>query len=1080
MIVSLPAETLGLRRGSEPFSEVVVTEEDEENEGGGATEERNGCIGEPGFVDEVGRLGLLSESSALVFVKEFLEWAAQDTGESPASLVAEGWDGGIGVWLGLLHSVRTLMRTFNTTGSRGSCTRGHGVGDGVNSPSAEDIAVAVFQLRAVVGTPSAALHVLDPSAVPSEASRFSNGLWYASPCLSSPDDGAAAPSESSVAEGAIAAGSSASRRVPCRPPAGTMIRGFLKGMSERWKAALPWSLPGSAPPRRASPRLGRRYHRRDGGEGSGHSNTTESLKAEAEDLFFALRGELLRAERFVLSTLLVGPHASLAGRAWTMRAALASARPGRGEETANGCRLEGLRSTSRTVTAAPNACCDGAAGPPRASRAREDPPEAGSGPARAAPCAVVWKTAASNLGKISPRTSVAEGQETLLELRRSGGKHAEKRGRCMLTAGATSSEDGQDGMWDGLGRLCCFAATEMREGLETGLSVKLSQAYLDLIELLGNAALDHRDHARPAPAANTADLAAFGAAASQYTFAGTGSTQSNCILGGGDREREDAGGVLLSIVTCHTISQHKLFKRVVRGAVRFNGIGVERCLKAPRNAASSLEELQGRDKEISFPVGRHGGGTEVDLSATVPCKGANTTVRRQPVPLERSSRLLVHCVRWIRVRHKGKHGRASIHAFEQDESSPSEEEEEGEEEEGIELSGKGLTPGLPGEGKGDGEEASTEVYACDGPQSRYSSRPEDVKFASSRECLAAVRTALVECETVLSSVGGTDVACGDGGTSADSELADVLATVAPGLREFFAPAVVTPTPTLTAYAAKCKTAKNDRGSNSAAAAAVVGPASPPPRAGHRGEQEKTGGKNAIRTAGGAPHLAALDVFPDTVKLLLMRVLERMYLVGKGATVTASAVLAKPSSTAVATVAGARSVSPSPPKLPPMPSPCPSSSLPSKRRRRQREVATNASRPGDQAGGAPVKAPAKRNKAIVLASGGRSSRSQSKSQQSSTTPRSGKGTLQGGGDLEADVAWGARSKQRASRPGVAVANEDEEPVNSLLAPVLPAVALASGHCLRLMLEARMWAEALRSTSRRAGDDPCKKRVRFFCL
>ncbi|CAM9718887.1 unnamed protein product, partial [Hapterophycus canaliculatus] len=1074
IIVSLPADTLGLWRGSEPISEAVGTEEDDENEEGRATEERDGCTGESGSGDEAGRRALLSASSALVFIKEFLNWAAQDGGKSPASLVAEGWDGGIGVWLGLVHSVRTLMRVLKTTRVRGSYASGHEEGGQQNSPSAEATALAVFQLRAVVGTPSAALCVLDPSAAPS---LFPDRLSHAAPCSSSAGDRTAAGG--SNARGPIATGSSASCRAHCRPPAGTMIRGFLKRMDERWKAALPWSLPSPAPPRRASPRLERRSKRRGGGEGLGHSDATESLKAEAEDLFFALRGELLRAERLVLSTLLVGPCSALAERAWTMRAALASARPWWGEQTVDGGRLHGSRSTSRTVASAPSVCCDDAAGPPRASPAREKPPESGSGPARPAP-SVIDSTAASKYRKVSPLNGIAVRQEEQLGPRRSEGRSAEGTS-CMFTGGVAASEDDQDGIGDGLRRLCWLAAAEMREGLETGLSVKLSQAYLDLIELLGNAALDHLNHPHRTPAANTGKLAGVGTAASQQPFAGTGSSQGNWIVQGGDREHEDAGGVLISIVTCHTISQHKIFKRLVRGAVRFSGIGASRCLQTPRTAATSLEELQARDREISYSVGDHDGGKGVngkgrDLDACAPCNGTNHLAWRPPSPLERSSRLLVHCVRWIRLRHRDKRGRASMYLVDQDggNSSEEEEEEEGQEEEeggGVEASGKDSDIGLPGEELHDGEEGSIEMY-LHGPQSRYSSRPEEVKFASSRECLAAMRTALIECETVLSSIGGSDVACGDVGTCVGSALADVLATVAPGLREFFAPAVITLKPTLTAHAAKSKAEESSRASVSAATPAI-GPASPPARAANSGKHEKTGGKNASDAVGAAPPLAALDVFPDTVKLLLMRVLERAYLVGKGATMTASVVLAKPSSTAVASVEGVRSTSLSSPSSP-TPSLCPSPPLPSRRRRPQREVAANASRPGDQAGGAPVKAPSKRNKAAATAVGSGSRRSQSKSQ-SSTSLRQRKGTLQGGRDLDADVAWAAeRGKQCASSPGVGVAKEAEEAVSSLLAPVLPAVALASGDCLRLMLEARTWAEALRLSTRRAGDDLCRKR------
>ncbi|CAM9253665.1 unnamed protein product [Scytosiphon promiscuus] len=1043
IIASLPADTLGLWRASEPVREVIGTAEDDENEEGRATEERGACTGEPVFGDEAGLPTLLSPSSALVFVNAFLGWAAQHRAKNTASLVAEGWDGGIGVWLGLAHSVGTLMRTLKATRGGDRYTSGQREAAHENAPSAEAIALAIFQLRASVGTPSAALHVVEPAAVPLAASLISDGCSQAAPSTSVRDDGPVAGSD--TVGGASGTGSFDSCGTACRPPAGKMIRGFLKKMNHGWKSALPWNLPSAALPRRASPRLDRRSQRRGGG-GAGCSNATESLKAEAEDLFFALRGELLHAERLVLSTLLVGAYPSLGGRAWTMQAALASARPWCDGETADGGWLEGRRLTSGTVAAAPSACCDGATDPPHASPAREQPPESGSGPARVAPGAT-GISAPSSLRDASPATDVGT--------RRNVGKDAHGRAHCRLTRGATASEDCQDGMWDGLGRLCWLAAAEMRAGLETGLSVKLSQAYLDLIELLGNAALEHRYRTHRSPAASIADLAGEGVAASQHTFAGKDSTPSNCMMGG-NPEHEDAGGVLLSMVTCHTISQHKLFKRLVRGAVRFHGIGVSWDLLAPRTAADSFKELQARNTEISSLAGDHDSGRGgnrkgTHLTATAACKGStNYPISSPPAPLERSSRLLVHCVRWIRLRHKDKRGRTSI------------------------PSGRNSDIGLPGEAKDDGEEGSTELYPFDGSQSRYSSRPEEVKFASSRECLAAMRTALAECETVLSSAGGPDVAGRDGGASIDSMLADVLPAVAPGLREFFSPAVILLTPAPTARAGKSNTMEASRGSATGATAAN-GAASPPARAGHRGGLEKGHGKNATITPGGASPLAKLDVFPDTVKLLLMRVLERVYLVGKGATVTASAILAKPSTTAVATVAGVSSASPLTPTLPPTPASCPSPPVPSKRRRPQREAAANASRPGDQAGGAPIKPPAKGRTATATAGGSRSRRSQSKPQPSTSSCQR-KGTPGGGGGVTTDIALNAHSEQGTSRSGVVVAKEaEEEPSNPLLAAVLPAVALASGDCLRLMLEAKMWAEALRSNTRRARDDPCRKRA-----
>lgn len=1089
IIVSLPAETLALSRGSELSSTAAGADEDDEDEGGEATGRRSGKSrrrggrdgaggeggGGGGGGDPMGQCALLSPASALVFVREFLEWAASEAGRSPAALVAQGWDGGIGVWLGLFHSVQTLARALrNATGESvgrhregtgGVSSKGKATADG--APSAEAIALAIFQLRTAVGTPSAAVDVLDPSAA---------GI---DPPLAHEEQSTGA-SPSSFAGGGSVAGNDASgaqdadppslRRVSRRPQPGTMITGFLKRMSERWKVALPWGLPSAAPRRRASPRLERRSGRRGGG-GFGGENAPKSLKTEAEDLFFALRGELLRAERLVLSILLVGPSATLASRAWTMGAALASARRRSGEETEDVVGLGGLR-PAHTTSVEPPAPLVGAndpTGPLHPLPTGEEPPESGSGPARAAPRVNGSKArpamlkAAARTGGRSGRVAAAEEGELA---RQPGGGRGKGGGFAGVVA---VREGGEEGDWDGLGSLCRLAAAEMREGLEDGLSVKLSQAYLDLIELLGSAALQHQHQARPASATSSERPAVLGAATvprlcaekgSRQASAGFCSKQSNGVTASGDRlDAGDAGGVLLSIVTCHTVAQPSLFKRLISGGVRFEGVGVSRHLQASRTAAVTLAGLQARDRELSRTVVGH--GSRKVVNSVEPCLGSSNdgsgakeseTLRAMPPspppPLDRSARLVVHCVRWIRARHGSRRGRAAVPLFEEDGGESSDEADVG------------------ASGGANGEEAHTDGYGdrdddvglpereSDGPQSRYSFRPEEVKFASSRECFVAMRAALVECEAALSSSSsGFDVCGGGGRSSLDGGLADVLATVSFGLREFFAPAVVTAAQT-TERPAMQRKEKEAAAGPAPVAATVAGPPSTSAAVEQRSKR-KTGGCKTKDTTGGASPLAALDVFPDTVKLLLMRVLERLYLIGRGFTLTASSVLAKPSSTAVATV-GKAHAAPSPSA--PLPLPSSGLSLPPSKRTRQQRTTANAGKPGDQAGGAPAKAP-------------------TDERETSTTER-----RRGGDGCSAAVraipTLNGVSELSPSGSATQMPKMPEGPVNPLLAPLLPAAALASGDGLHLMLATRIWAEALRSRTQSGGDDPCRKRVSHF--
>ncbi len=1147
MIACLPAETLGLTRGGPEAGSTAGADEDDGAGGGGGparrvsgrsrVRRRGGGGGDP----VAGQCSLLSAASALVFVGEFLGWAAREgKGVSPVALVAEGWDGGIGVWLGLIHSVRTLARALLTAGGCGVGGQPEGTGGGVssgrtpsadNGPSAEAMALAVFQLRAVVGTPSAALDFLDPSAaaVAAEGRLSPKDHSPDKPSSTPPGCGPVVPGDgmgdTRVAEPPVEC------RASHRPPPGKMVMGFFKKMSERWKAALPWGLPSAPATRRVSPRLERRSRRRGGGGGGGGGSggggggecAAGSLKAEAEDLFFALRGELLRAERLVLSVLLVSPNASVAVRSWTMRAALASARRRRGEDNAEGVRSEGLR---LSPTPAADAAADGATEPPPSSPTsptREEPPESGSGPARAAPRrggggsdgGIEGPVLGKGTALISCKVDhVPAGKDLGGGPRLGGDTDAESGGRATTSSGVVAAappENGEENEWNGLGTLCRLAAAEMREGLEDGLSVKLSLAYLDLIELLGDAALERR-----LVAVTGAAMAPYAAdeRAPRQSFSGDSSAQSGRTSAGGG---EDAGGVLLSIVTCHAVSQSKLFTRLIRGAVQFDGVGASHHIQARRTAAATLARLRVRDQELSPAVEGCSGGGDGRRAKEMGAVLRDIAQSRPPPPLERSAQLVVHCVRWIRARHGHKRGRVRIALVEEEEEDDDDSSEETEVDArgggGVWDRDVGMSNGeVDGDapGGGDGSHGS----------SRYSSRPGDVKFASSRECFVAMRAALLECEAALSSAGGGGSHAASsgggfdirgGGSGADGTMADVLATVSFGLREFFAPAAAATAAPTTAPTKEREVAtrkgKEADGRSPPGSAGDANPAAGPASTSAPAEQHREHKKAGCRKDGGAAEesspLASLDFFPDTVKLLLMRVLERVYLVGRGVTLTAAAVLAKSSSTAVATVAAVRSASPAmaapPPSPPPPTPPCPSPP-PSKRRRQQTAPAANVGRPGDQAGGVPAKAPPRRSETSAAKRSGataggtaavratspaaagwrsRSSRSRTALASASASASRGEGEQQGdrGAGTDAAARTAADRSKNPPPPGPEIGTP-EGPVNPLLPPVLPAVALASGDCLQLMLAARVWAEALRAKARRGGDDPCRKRVSFW--
>lgn len=614
----------------------------------------------------------------------------------------------------------------------------------------------------------------------------------------------------------------------------------------------------------------------------------------------------------------------------------------------------------------------------------------------------------------------------------------------------------------------------------------------------------------------------------------------------GDDRGNDAGAVLLSMLAGHCIVQATLFKRLIRAAVRFDGVGANHrrnCLQTSRTAATTLAVLDARNNELLLlGAGDEGGGAArlssrlgTDNDATgggraYPsdsggkgiCLSRAISSQHPPPPLERCTLLLVHCVRWISSRHGNAYGRSKV-LVEEDASESSDESDVGERDSrgggncdsGYRKRDRGVDLDEGEGGRFDEEERYGGLSGGGGGRrGRCSSRPEDVRFATSRECYMAMRMSLMEFETALSTTGGL-VAGGvfdaDGSNGTDGDLADTVATVASSLRELFTSMVATTTETTTTAQRTKKKGKETAGAlgPGAAPAPDEDPASTTAPTKKRGESGEGGG--AESTEGKILPPAAVDVFPEHMKLLLMRVLERVYLVGRAAAMAAAAALAKPSSTFIAAIVASpqtSSLSPSPSPPPPPPLAPPPPPRLSKRHRQQR-AAEAAGKPGDRAGGVPTK-PAKGGKTAsagrrersgcgakavgeervsaaataVASTGSRPLQSKSASRSSRSPPASNlprksasEGQLRGGGCLDGGAVDASAVRFiRTAGSGSAVPEGSQRRV-AVLSVVLPVVALASGDCLQVMAAARRWTEGLRARARRAGDDPCRKRVSY---
>lgn len=616
----------------------------------------------------------------------------------------------------------------------------------------------------------------------------------------------------------------------------------------------------------------------------------------------------------------------------------------------------------------------------------------------------------------------------------------------------------------------------------------VSKAYLDLVELLGNASLEHR-HLTSVSVMRT--LAVSPEVTSPQT------TVTGLVDGHSLRcDEEDAGGVLLSIITCHCIKQVNLFKRFIRGAVRYDGVGaVRRHPSHPASSAVVVAELEARDKVVSQGVSDVRTSVEPTLvEAEAAAVGGQLEARysRRRI-LERCSRMLVHCVRWIRSR--GGRRVHSVDHFAEKDASMGESCDEANVGENPALSrGYGRARRMSQDADVEHENDSDNSSGSGGMDMcrRYSTCTDEVRFETSRECYAAMHAMLVEIETALVAAGsiggGSDSNTVTTSSGGDVDLAGIIATVSEALREFFesVPEAATASARLST-GEKTTVAETTDHCPESSTRTIAAVATASPERGHNQRQRRGGGSSGS-TAGAEKSKkkrrpVPVDFFPEHMKLLLMRVLERVYLVGRGCAVTAASALAKSPRSACVEMAKAKEATSSPstlhsPYLPPPPPP-PSSS----KRRRQSRAIENAGKPGDQAGGGPAK---RGGKASGDGSGGGCGGHLSTGRESaiylnnSSTPTDdgfhsplserGRGHDERGGDI-------TNARETRSKVTVASTNKVHDARDSaqlLLATILPTLAMASGDSLQLMVVSRAWAEARRNR-KRAGEDTCRKRV-----
>lgn len=354
------------------------------------------------------------------------------------------------------------------------------------------------------------------------------------------------------------------------------------------------------------------------------------------------------------------------------------------------------------------------------------------------------------------------------------------------------------------------------------------QAYLDLVELLGNAALDGKG--RRAWRCRDGSISA-----------STGSrTDSASPAADEGLEQEDAGDVLLSILTCHSITQITLFQRLIRGAIRFQGIGSPCRTHYLSGCASSVSDNRpsirttGHSQSAVNPTSPLGSKTIPNSSPTKGSRGMKKVgvldrmgtqgnVMSKPSmalsspasqqPLERCSRLLAHCVRWIRQRHgetrtaRNRSCSSRADLFLSEYGDPSSEDDDGQLQDSVGAMADGrekrdgssrrhIARANPAYQDGDGDlddhgdahdgdpvfTGSSNSGNAGSVSSQYDTSPESVMLPTPRECYAALSRVISEFESALvcavaSRYGHGGVEEGGGGHGLGEDIAENLSGI---------------------------------------------------------------------------------------------------------------------------------------------------------------------------------------------------------------------------------------------------------------------------------------------------------------
>lgn len=349
-------------------------------------------------------------------------------------------------------------------------------------------------------------------------------------------------------------------------------------------------------------------------------------------------------------------------------------------------------------------------------------------------------------------------------------------------------------------------------------------------------------------------------------------------------------------------------------------------------------------------------GTQGNLMSRPSIALSSPARQQQAAPLERCSRLLAHCVRWIRQRHgetrTARNSSCSSRAdlFLSEYGDPSSEDDDGQRQGSVGAMGdrrekrdsssrRHITRANPayqddGGDDHDGANEGDPVFTGSGNggnagsvSSQYDTSPESVIMPTPRECYAALSRVLSEFESALvcavaSRYGHGGVEEGGGGHGLGEDIAEnlsgIFVSVSCSLRR-----MLVPSPSQSGSAPTVSSASNGKkndtrsGSYTAEIPAVAtvdvpdqctnaagGPTHAMTSNRAKGKHSKKHlhlapranlGRDKPDIQGGNledPSVVVVNLLPEMVKLRIVLLLERMYVAGRTAAFSASTALAK--------------------------------------------------------------------------------------------------------------------------------------------------------------------------------------------